>query len=238
MTDENLHLALFDADRGTYNSAEHIKDWIDVDYTDYKVIEGELPGDPEEAEFDGVIISGSSAAVYSEKDWVENLKEYVDRSVQAEIPHLGICFGHQTLATVLGGKVERAEDMEIGYKHLRGASNSVLLDRVQNEFVGFEAHQDKVRKLPVGARLLARDSKYIEGFRWRHVFGSQFHPEMSLEAAEEIFENEDDPSNKAHADDEIQELYEKSVSAKTVFGNFERYVRNFEPREARNWPEG
>ena len=99
------------------------------------------------------------------------------------IPVLGICYGHQLLASMIGGRVERGPG-EYGRTWIR------VLDPDEPLFRGWGleeetwmSHGDYVASLPGTAKALAvsRDTGYIAAFRLRDkpVYGVQFHPEVS-----------------------------------------------------------
>ena len=54
----------------------------------------------------GIILMGSAASVHDSYPWIDSLEEIIKNAIQKYIPILGICFGHQFLAHIFGGKVE------------------------------------------------------------------------------------------------------------------------------------
>ncbi|MBS0316815.1 MAG: glutamine-hydrolyzing GMP synthase [Proteobacteria bacterium] len=133
----------------------------------------------------GVILSGSHASVYEES---------TDRAPQAVfelgVPVLGICYGMQTMAQQLGGKVEGGHQREFGYAEVRARGHTRLLDgladRTTAEGHGMLAvwmsHGDKVTGLPPGFKLMAStDSCPIAGMadEERAFYAVQFHPEVT-----------------------------------------------------------
>ena len=133
----------------------------------------------------GVILSGSHASVYEES---------TDRAPQAVfelgVPVLGICYGMQTMAQQLGGKVEGGHQREFGYAEVRARGHTRLLDgladRTTAEGHGMLAvwmsHGDKVTGLPPGFKLMAStDSCPIAGMadEERRFYAVQFHPEVT-----------------------------------------------------------
>ncbi len=132
----------------------------------------------------GVILSGSHASVY----------EVDDRAPQAVfelgIPVLGICYGMQTMAQQLGGKVEGGSHREFGYAEVRARGHTELLKGIEDfhtpEGHGmlkvWMSHGDKVTELPPGFKLMASTpSCPIAGMadEARHFYGVQFHPEVT-----------------------------------------------------------
>jgi len=132
----------------------------------------------------GVILSGSHASVYEVDDRAP------DAVFELGIPVLGICYGMQTMAQQLGGKVEAGHNREFGYAEVRARGHTDLLkdiaDFTTSEGHGmlkvWMSHGDKVTELPSGFKLMAStDSCPIAGFadETRHFYGVQFHPEVT-----------------------------------------------------------
>ena len=133
----------------------------------------------------GVILSGSHASVYEDS---------TDKAPQAVfdlgVPVLGICYGMQTMAQQLGGKVESGHQREFGFAQVRAHGHTALLrdlaDVTTPEGHGllkvWMSHGDKVAALPPGFKLMAStDSCPIAGMadEARRFYGVQFHPEVT-----------------------------------------------------------
>ena len=133
----------------------------------------------------GVILSGSHASAHDDA---------TDRAPQAVfelgVPVLGICYGMQTMAQQLGGKVESGHQREFGYAEVRARGHTALLKDIQDfhtpEGHGmlkvWMSHGDNVAELPPGFKLMAStDSCPIAGMadETRHFYGVQFHPEVT-----------------------------------------------------------
>ncbi len=133
----------------------------------------------------GVILSGSHASVY------EDSTDSAPAAVFAlGVPVLGICYGMQTMAQQLGGKVEGGHTREFGYAEVRAHGHTALLkgiaDLTTTEGHGmlkvWMSHGDKVTELPPGFKLMASTpSCPIAGMadEARHFYGVQFHPEVT-----------------------------------------------------------
>ena len=133
----------------------------------------------------GVILSGSHASVY---------EDTTDKAPQAVfelgVPVLGICYGMQTMAQQLGGKVEGSNTREFGYAEVRARGHTALLNDIA-DFTTAEghgmlkvwmSHGDKVTELPPGFKLMASTGSCpIAGMadEARHFYGVQFHPEVT-----------------------------------------------------------
>ena len=133
----------------------------------------------------GVILSGSHASVY---------EETTDKAPQAVfelgVPVLGICYGMQTMAHQLGGKVEGGHVREFGFASVRARGHTRLLQDIADFTTAqghgmlnvWMSHGDKVTELPAGFRLMAStESCPIAGMAddERGFYGVQFHPEVT-----------------------------------------------------------
>lgn len=133
----------------------------------------------------GVILSGSHASVY---------EETTDKAPQAVfelgVPVLGICYGMQTMAHQLGGKVEGGHKREFGFAAVRARGHTELLREIA-DFTTAEghgmlnvwmSHGDKVVEMPPGFKLMAStDSCPIAGMadEARRFYAIQFHAEVT-----------------------------------------------------------
>ena len=106
------------------------------------------------------------------------------------VPVLGICYGMQTMAAQLGGKVDPGSVKEFGYAEIRAHSHSRLLkdieDRVNDEGHGlldvWMSHGDHVSQLPEGFKRIASTKDVpIAGMadESRNYYALQFHPEVT-----------------------------------------------------------
>lgn len=133
----------------------------------------------------GVILSGSHASTYEDHEL---------RAPQAVwdlgVPVLGICYGMQTMAVQLGGRVEWSDHREFGYAEVRAHGHTKLLDGIQDfgttEGHGmlkvWMSHGDKVTELPPGFKLMASTpSCPIAGManEAKGYYAVQFHPEVT-----------------------------------------------------------
>jgi GMP synthase (glutamine-hydrolysing) len=133
----------------------------------------------------GVILSGSHMSAY---------EEATDKAPQAVfelgVPVLGICYGMQTMAQQLGGKVEPGKVREFGYAEVRARGHTRLFDGIEDfrtpEGHGmlkvWMSHGDKVVELPPGFKLMASTpSCPVAGMadEARGFYAVQFHPEVT-----------------------------------------------------------
>jgi GMP synthase (glutamine-hydrolysing) len=133
----------------------------------------------------GIVLSGSHASTY-EDDGLRAPRAVWD----AGVPVLGICYGMQTMAEQLGGRVQWSDHREFGYAEVRARGHTRLFDGIQ-DFATPEghgmlkvwmSHGDKVTELPPGFKLMASTpSCPIAGMadETRGYYGVQFHPEVT-----------------------------------------------------------
>ena len=133
----------------------------------------------------GIILSGSHASVYE-----DSTDKAPDAVFELGVPVLGICYGMQTMAQQLGGKVEAGHKREFGFAAVRARGHTALLKDIADfttpEGYGmlnaWMSHGDKVTELPPGFKLMAStDSCPIAGMadEARHFYAVQFHPEVT-----------------------------------------------------------
>ena len=132
----------------------------------------------------GIVLSGSHASVYEVDD------KAPEAVFELGIPVLGICYGMQTMAQQLGGKVEGSHTREFGYAEVRAHGHTALLKDIA-DFTTPEghgmlkvwmSHGDKVTGLPPGFKLMASTpSCPIAGMadEARRFYAVQFHPEVT-----------------------------------------------------------
>lgn len=123
-----------------------------------------------------VILSGGPQSVY-EKDAPRISPEIFETG----IPVLGICYGLQLMAHLLGGRVTPTQKREYGLAQLRVLDRKGLLFRVKDKGQVWMSHGDRVEDLPPGFIVSGRTtncpSAVIE-WREKSLFGVQFHPEV------------------------------------------------------------
>lgn len=134
----------------------------------------------------GIIISPGPGHPGKETDFGV-CSEVIERREELGCPILGICLGHQGIAHILGGKVERAEEILHGkirqIKKLKSVSSSVLLAGIPETFEAMRYHSLAVcnEKLPPELRVTAIDEVSNTIMAMEHssypLFGLQFHPE-------------------------------------------------------------
>ena len=128
--------------------------------------------------YDAAVSLGASDAAYDDAvPWLADELTFLDRLLGAQVPVLGICFGAQALARVLGARVFRLDRPEIGW--VRTASPLPAMP----EGPWLSWHYDAF-DLPAGAAELAANEVSVQGFSLGPHTGVQFHPEATRPIAE------------------------------------------------------
>jgi GMP synthase (glutamine-hydrolysing) len=154
--------------------------WSEVDVRDMST---KLP-DPMAAA--GFIVTGSSASVTERAPWMLRAETWLREATALDRPILGICFGHQLLASALGGNVvKNPNGREIGTVKVHlddGAVRDHLFSELPRAFHANATHVDTVDELPKNAERLATTAlDKNAAFRLRRAYGVQFHPEIDGE---------------------------------------------------------
>lgn len=138
----------------------------------------------------GLLLTGSHSMVTEHLPWSERTAAWVRRAVQAGIPTLGVCYGHQLLAYAFGGEVgDNPNGTQEGTTTItltpEGRADPLLAPLGQESFPAQVSHTQSVLRLPPGAVRLAFDSwDANQAFRiGERAWGLQFHPEMDAEIA-------------------------------------------------------
>ncbi len=126
--------------------------------------------------YDLVISLGSEFAAFDDsKPFVPREARLMRRAIEADVPVLGLCFGGQLLARVLGGEVFRSPDAEIGWLPVDSSDPDLV-----PEGPWFQWHFDSFT-LPPGATLIAESAAGPQAFVAGRSLGLQFHPEVTTE---------------------------------------------------------
>ena len=218
-------LALLNAAHAAADTSRNFRRELDADVTEFHCPSGEVPAD---FRYDGFVVTGSRASVYWDREWIGELKRWVGEAVEAGLPALGVCYGHQLLADVLGGRVEDMGEYEIGYRTVEQDGQNRLLNGIDQEMVVFTTHSDRVLRAPPGATVFAKNDYGIHGFRKDRVFAVQFHPEYDMDTAETVTRGKSDQLTEDRIESVVDgidtETYDEACEAKRLFDNFTEYV--------------
>ncbi|CAB4667257.1 unannotated protein [freshwater metagenome] len=123
-----------------------------------------------------IILSGGPSSVYEEGS------PQLDKAIlELGIPILGICYGFQTLAALLGGQVDKTGKREYGATDLKVSAEGEILSGQPAAQTCWMSHGDQVVKAPAGFEVLAStDTTPVAAFASseRKIYGVQWHPEV------------------------------------------------------------
>jgi len=156
--------------------------------TRFEPHDGELP---DHIDFDLIIVTGSAARIGDPEPWFDPLAEYLKRAIRSGTPTLGVCFGHQFLADLFGGRVTSLSEQRVTVSRIERTAagrSDPLFSNLPDTFDSFVYHHDHVAELPPVATSLARNETGIQAFTLddRPVHGVQFHPEFTDSMARSV----------------------------------------------------
>ena len=128
----------------------------------------------------GIILSGGPLSVYEIKKY-----SFDKKIIENKIPVLGICFGHQILSKLNGGRVKQSKHREFGLANIYKKRESLLIKDFFNKrkiHKVWMSHADQVSKLPKNFKVVAssQNSKFaIVENKNKRFYGVQFHPEVT-----------------------------------------------------------
>lgn len=140
------------------------------DFTTYNVVDMQFPDTITDC--DGWLVTGSKHGAYEDHPFIPPLEVLIRDIYAADIPMVGVCFGHQIIAQALGGKVEKFEKgWAVGRREYDWQGASVALNAW---------HQDQVTQRPAEAQVFAsndfcENAALVYGKR---IFTVQPHPEF------------------------------------------------------------
>lgn len=183
---------------------------------------GEALPDPEACA--GIVITGSHAMVTDKEPWSEAIAAWLPALIAAEVPVLGICYGHQLLAHATGGVVGyHPHGKEIGTVPValtENAESDDLFSGLPATFAAHATHSQTVLSLPEGAVHLARNA-----FEPHHAFrvgkaawGVQFHPEFDAPIMREYIQQQAEPlrRDKQNPEELVAGVIETPVAAEVL----------------------
>lgn len=124
----------------------------------------------------GIIFTGGPNSVYHEES-----PHYQKEIFELGIPILGICYGSQLMAHILGGVVQTAPVSEYGHTEVEVDTTDIIFEGVSPKSVCWMSHTDYIEKAPEGFRVTAHTSVCPVAAMAcpdRKLYATQFHPEV------------------------------------------------------------
>jgi GMP synthase (glutamine-hydrolysing) len=155
----------------------HVHQWLEERGADQDVFR--IDADEREVlpqDFDLIVSLGSESAAFDDTiPWLPRERALLRDATEAEVPILGICFGGQLLARVLGGHVARTARPEIGWLPVSTRDPSLVTGGPWLQW-----HFDTFT-VPPGATLIATSDASPQAYTIGRSLGLQFHPEVTPE---------------------------------------------------------
>jgi GMP synthase (glutamine-hydrolysing) len=132
-----------------------------------------------DASLKGIILSGSPFSVNEENAPMVDIK-----AMAGKVPVLGVCYGAQLTAKLMGGLVAKSDKREYGRASFNITVNDALLQDLPASSQVWMSHSDTIKELPAGFELLGTtESIPVAAFKSAHsaahaIYGLQFHPEV------------------------------------------------------------
>jgi len=192
------------------------------EFETFQVVNGIFPDSIDDC--DGWLITGSKHGAYEDHAWIPPLESMIRDIYAADLPLIGVCFGHQIIAQALGGKVEKFDG---GW----GVGRFTYTDENGENPVTLNAyHQDQVVALPesvtqVQGNAFCANAILTYGTK---AFTTQPHPEFSTQYIRDLFKHRAigviDPAIITAASAELAE----KTDAQLMADRFERFFKRAE----------
>jgi GMP synthase-like glutamine amidotransferase len=203
----------------------HVTEWLASHGAEAETFRIDLEDrDVDPTEFDLVVSLGSEYAAFDDtKPFVRREANLMRRAVEEDVPVLGLCFGGQMLARVLGAENFRSEQAEIGWLPVRTADPELV-----PEGPWFQWHFD-VFTAPSGATVVADTDVGVQAFVAGRSLGLQFHPEVTTQIMEDwvrAYRHELDDEG-VDPDALLDETYRLSAQSRAnAMRLFDRFLRD------------
>lgn len=151
----------------------------EFEYESFCVISGEMP--PSIYACDGWLITGSRHGVYDKLAWMAPLQDFIRELADAQIPLIGVCFGHQIIAEALGGEVVKSEKgWGVGLHHYNVEQTQPWMKARSQQAGIYAFHQDQIVKSPASAQVfLSSEFCPYAGLSYGNsIISVQAHPEF------------------------------------------------------------
>jgi GMP synthase-like glutamine amidotransferase len=212
----------------------HVTEWLgslDSDTETFRIDLEDRDIDP--TAYDLVVSLGSEFAAFDDsKPFVRREATLMQRAVDEDVPVLGLCFGGQMLARVLGSENYRSDEAEIGWLPVRTYDADLV-----PEGPWFQWHFD-VFTAPPGARVVAETDVGVQAFVAGRSLGLQFHPEVTTQIMDDWVreyrhELDDEGVDTDALLEETRRLEERTrANAMRLFDRFLRNVAGLAPAAA------
>ena len=167
-------------------------------------------------EYDAYLITGGKYSVFEDLDWQYNLFNFIQNIYSANIPLVGICYGHQAIAHTLGGHVERfSNGWSTGVTTVNVIEKPDWLEPILESVNLLSMHQDQVTKIPtLATRFLGNHFCHFSGFYIDdRILAIQQHPEFTPELCRDLIIKRKDRigNNYSEALDSLNTIHQGKI---------------------------
>lgn len=196
---------------------------LPITFKSYDAFSRKLPENLDEC--DAYVITGSRFSVLDSGDvqWMNQLQNFIVRLHKAKIKTIGLCFGHQIIATALGGKIERAEQgWQLGVYKANITQTATFMQPEANTFYVVMISEDEVTLLPPQSEVLAssQNCPYLMVQYSETMLGCQGHPEFSKPFAKALLNIRKEEFPRKRFDDSIVSFNEYTPDNALLFSWF------------------
>ncbi len=174
----------------------------------------------EDADTVGLIFSGGPQSVNA-----ENAHKINFNIKEVQVPILGICYGHQLIASIFGGEIYQSKRKEYGLSEIKCDTSSTLFKSMDERQTMWMSHGDHVEKMPDNFKITSyTEDVPVASYESKdaRIFGVQFHPEVThsenglniLDNFISVCTNERDWKVENYKDDIIEEIRQKAKNKK------------------------
>ncbi len=203
----------------------HVAEWLASHRADVETFRIDLHDrEVDPTRYDVIVSLGSEFAAFDDsKPFVTREAELMRRAVDADTPVLGLCFGGQMLARVLGAEVYRSDRSEIGWLPVRSRDPELV-----PAGPWFQWHFD-VFAAPPGSTVVAETDVGVQAFVAGRSLGLQFHPEVTTEIMDDwvrVYRHELD-GDGVDPDALLEETHRRAKQSRAnAMQLFERFLRD------------